>query len=272
MSNIGTQIPRKNPGDPVTAAEWNRLVDQVNQILRVSGDNYIAAQITGGALQVRWTGPPIGPIGVRIPAQLTAAGTNPGQYQWKEMQWDYPTQTWNPLAGGRTHADLGEAYEVNLTASLPTGDSSPIVYLAPSRDLRTDTDGQVWEFTVSSKPASTGLTMFRITGSTQVVVSTVAQKKWIYTAKQLKKNTAGYGGWGDIDGATNQTLYNSIEDQNGATGNFGNGVNSGNLTGTFTIKPIPNGTRVFAQEITLGSGDKEWWIVNYANGVDGGCT
>ena len=108
---------------------------------------------------------------------------------------------------------------------------------------------------------------FRITASSQVG----STKKWTYTGTKVEKTSAGYGGWTDVTGPVTATLYNTLEDQNGASGTYGNGILQSNLTGSFAMKPIPTGTRVFAQQITLTTGDTEWWIVNYANGVDGAC-
>jgi hypothetical protein len=119
--------------------------------------------------------------------------------------------------------------------------------------------------------------------------------RWKYQATEAEKLTAGYGGWTAklaISGgrvATGSTeadppgngiwVYNLIEDQNGATGQYGNGVSSDDLSGTgITVQPIPIGTRVLVTGVvTIPAVDpedddiEEWWV-QYENGVSGPCT
>jgi hypothetical protein len=55
MPNVGIEIPKKVSGQPVTAEEWNRLVEAVNLIRNVRGDEkYIAADAIGGSLVIRY--------------------------------------------------------------------------------------------------------------------------------------------------------------------------------------------------------------------------
>ncbi len=121
----------------------------------------------------------------------------------------------------------------------------------------------------------------RITAATQ----DGSNKRWKYEATEVDKTTAGYGGWTDLSGGRTATgatngiyLYNLIEDQNGATGTYGNGVASTNLTGTFALQKIPTGTRVavlLVKTISTTTGSQttttEEWFTSYVNGIDGEC-
>lgn len=99
-----------------------------------------------------------------------------------------------------------------------------------------------------------------------------ANKRWTYPFTEVEKTGAGYGGWTALDGGRTGTAYNRIEDINGASGLFGNGVDSANLTGTFEIQPCPEDVPV---EITVvhraDDGSDEFWF-SYENGVDGACS
>lgn len=106
----------------------------------------------------------------------------------------------------------------------------------------------------------------RITSNTQ----DGSNKRWSYAITEVCKSSTGYGGWTDVSGGRTGTAYNVIEDQNGATGTWGNGVASTELTGTFDIKPVPNGTRVLIEQVILTNGNAEYWFT-YENGVSGAC-
>lgn len=114
----------------------------------------------------------------------------------------------------------------------------------------------------------------KITGSTQ----DGSNKRWKYDWSEVRKTSAGYGGWtASSDARTGHTTdydyaFNLVEDINGASGAYGNGVNSSNLTGTLDIKPVPNGVILWAWvELPPVAGQKpELWF-SYENGIDGGC-
>lgn len=109
---------------------------------------------------------------------------------------------------------------------------------------------------------------FRIASSTR----DGANYRWTYTAKRTTKATAGYGGWADDTADTaDYTLYNGVDDANGATGTFGNGVSSANLTGSFAPVPLAAGAKVHAMPVKVAStGETEWWIDRVGQ-IDGGC-
>jgi hypothetical protein len=108
----------------------------------------------------------------------------------------------------------------------------------------------------------------RIDGSTQ----DGSNFRWEYDFVEVKKATAGYGGWTDKTNGRTGTAYNLIEDQNGASGLFGNGVDSSNLSGTsMEVQPVPDGTRVEIFMVTCqANGETEYWF-SYENGIDGEC-
>jgi hypothetical protein len=111
---------------------------------------------------------------------------------------------------------------------------------------------------------------FRIASSSQDGTN----KRWTYTCKLQAKTATGYGGWADSsDDTADYTLYNSIENANAATGTYGNGVASSNLTGTFAVKPLGANARVKAWPVTFtvdGTPYTEWWF-SAVNQVDGAC-
>jgi formylglycine-generating enzyme required for sulfatase activity len=217
MPNVGIEIPKKASGQPVTAEEWNRLVEAVNLIRNVRGDEkYIAADAIGGSLVIRYKGPPVGAIGVTIPVQLTAAGSVTGSYQWREMEWGNDEQSWHVKYNGRTHADLGEAREVNNTGGLTTGTSSPTVFITPSPNIRTDMDGEVWEFTVSG---SAGLFPVKVqqTGGSNGTNTTAAT--YTYTVRSIAWNgSTGGSTLGTGVAVTRPRMNGAVTVQSGSTG------------------------------------------------------
>ena len=96
--------------------------------------------------------------------------------------------------------------------------------------------------------------------------------RWTYELTEIAKSIAGYDGWVDVtDGFTATAAYSMAEDQNGASGTMGNGVDTANLTGTYAVQSIPSGTRVLVWSVVLDDGTAEDWIVGMPNGVDGAC-
>jgi hypothetical protein len=106
----------------------------------------------------------------------------------------------------------------------------------------------------------------RITGSSQDGTN----KRWSYDFIEVEQVAAGYGNWSDKSGGITGTMRNLLEDQNAASGIFGNGVDSANLTGSFDVQPIPTGTRVAIVKQVVISGVTQYWC-SVANGIDGGC-
>lgn len=119
-----------------------------------------------------------------------------------------------------------------------------------------------------SPPSPRKIELFaRITGNTQ----DGSNKRWIYDFEQVAKTSAGYGGWEAIDGGLVDVAYNLAEDQNGATGLWGNGVDSSNIAGTnLDIKPIPTGLIVRLFAIVVTDGTTEYWL-DVSNAIDGAC-
>lgn len=117
--------------------------------------------------------------------------------------------------------------------------------------------------------SSTVMFPARVTLASAVVTG---KKQWIYTIVEIQKTgTSDYGNWFDKPGGRTGPAYNFLEDNNAASGTFGNGMSSSNFKGTFTIKPVPVGTRIQIQEINrTDGGSPEYWF-SYENGVDGAC-
>lgn len=104
-------------------------------------------------------------------------------------------------------------------------------------------------------------------------------KRWKYDWAQIENTGAGYGGWtAPSNGLTGSSstwdyAYNSVENANAATGTYGNGVASSNLTGTLDLQPIPNNTPLFARIVIprVASAKPQLWV-SYENGIDGACS
>ena len=114
----------------------------------------------------------------------------------------------------------------------------------------------------------------RVTGSTQDGTN----KRWKYTAVEVELTTVGYDGWTDKSGGATWAggepgayVYNLAEEMNGASGTFGNGVSSTNLSGTFDVQPIPDDMIVTVTRHLTTEGEPVWWT-NVANGIDGACS
>jgi len=91
--------------------------------------------------------------------------------------------------------------------------------------------------------------------------------QWLYDFEVVTKTGAGYGedNWTPT-GWTGQAR-NRIEDMNALGGLWGNGVDAGNMVGTFDIQPAPVGCLIDIRRERNG----EYWF-SYENGVDGDCT
>lgn len=101
-----------------------------------------------------------------------------------------------------------------------------------------------------------------------------SNKRWIYTFAEVEKTSVGYGGWTTKSGGVTGSAYNRVEDMNGASGLYGNGVDSANLTGMMDIQRAPNGVIVRLDIVRGVDGDAapitEYWF-DYENGIDGDC-
>ena len=108
---------------------------------------------------------------------------------------------------------------------------------------------------------------FRITAATQDGTN----YRWVYTMIEIYKSGDGYNQWTDVtDGIETTKGYNGVEDQNGSSGTFGVNIAFTNLDGTFELKPLNAGCRVWARPVINSAGDIEWWFVA-SNQADGGC-
>jgi hypothetical protein len=97
-----------------------------------------------------------------------------------------------------------------------------------------------------------------------------SNKRWTYDFAEVEKTSVGYDGWAEKTGGRSGTAYNRIEEMNGATGLYGNGVDSDNLVTGFDIKEAPGGVLVEMAEVTVAGEEPEYWF-SYENGVDGTC-
>jgi hypothetical protein len=108
---------------------------------------------------------------------------------------------------------------------------------------------------------------FRIASATQDGTN----YRWTFTCKRTRKATPGYGGWSDhATDTADYTVYNGVDNPNGSTGTFGNGIAAANL-GSYAPVPLGAGAIVHAISVTVESnGAREWWIDRVIQ-VDGAC-
>lgn len=95
--------------------------------------------------------------------------------------------------------------------------------------------------------------------------------QWNYSwQQQTLVSPGGYGNWtnGNLTGINNG--YNSIENMNGNSGTFGNGINSANLPSGFSLQPCPVNCLIRMYPVIAGNTSTFWF--SYENGIDGNCT
>lgn len=95
--------------------------------------------------------------------------------------------------------------------------------------------------------------------------------RWAYTFAEVEKTDAAYAGWATKSGGQTGTMYNTLEVGNGATGLLGVGVDTANLSGTYTLKPLPNNRPVWVRIVYRTTGEREYWC-EYSGGIDGACS
>jgi hypothetical protein len=178
-----------------------------------------------------------------------------GLHSWKKI---YPA-----AAESAGWVDADPAVTGTLNAREANGISAPVATRVLLSFVGYDGDGDpLYQFAIASVR---DWFIARISGATQDGTN----KRWVYTFVELEKTSAGYNGWADKTSGRTGNCYNLIEDQNGATGTYGNGVASVNLVGTFTVKPCPTGTRIMLHAVDAG-GTAEYWF-SYENAIDGEC-
>lgn len=131
---------------------------------------------------------------------------------------------------------------------------------------------------LSTTPSTNGF-FARITSYLQEN-QTTDPNRYTYSFEQVEKTDAGYGGWSaKSDGLTgtagdDTAARNFIEDRNvhDAQNSYllGNGVTTGALVGTFSMRPCPTGNIVYMHKIKLTDGTVEYWFA-YENGISGSC-
>lgn len=90
--------------------------------------------------------------------------------------------------------------------------------------------------------------------------------RWTYTASQVSlTGTSPFtGSWVGVTGGFTGTCYN-LNETNNTSSPLGNGVATGDFTGTITPQPVPNGTRVFLQPVN------GVYFFEIPNGLTGSC-
>ncbi len=125
MSIQFNRIERMASPAPLRVGLVNQLIDAANRIRSVAGDGrFIAADIMGESLNIRWVGPPIVypalPWDARISATATQEGAN--------FRWTYPVVEifkdtagyggWSDVTGGRTGTAYAMAEDGNTSSGL----------------------------------------------------------------------------------------------------------------------------------------------------------
>lgn len=194
-----------------------------------------------------------------FPAQITGGDPEAG-YTWKELLFHAATDHFIDLTGGRTDTLTGQyAWEIdskavanpwNVLMNQGIGDSGMPVYWF-------DVGDNTFKAIITGSPTQDG-----------------ANFRWTYPFAQAEKSASGYGSskWTAKMGGITGTMYNDLEAINGATGLFGNGVQFGDLVGTFAPQPIPAGYPfVVRPEMVVGGGGSiEYWFMG-PTGITGAC-
>lgn len=172
-----------------------------------------------------------------------------------------------PVAGVLTDADADKSRRCTDDA-----DASAIIRLSPDGvillAIPDPDDGSVKTRFIEIASGDTGGCFWaRITGDTQ----DGSNKRWTYTFEEVEKTVASFGGWTTKTDGRSGDAFNTIEDLNGASGLYGNGVNSANLAGTgLDIQPITTGDVVWLRPVRVIGGGVEYHF-EADNGVDGPC-
>lgn len=117
--------------------------------------------------------------------------------------------------------------------------------------------------------------MIEITGATATGVNDTSGNavQWTYSAEEIEKASAGYGGWQTKSGGWSGTAYNAAEDEN-ASGSRqkSTGVDHGgtDYPTTWQMQPIQTGAKIEARLVKVGSEYEAWF--GLANGEDGTCS
>lgn len=134
--------------------------------------------------------------------------------------------------------------------------------VAPPLELKDEPGG--WLLSARITPGRVSFDA-RITSSAQDGTN----KRWLYDVTEVEPDGDNWT-WNDKSGGRVVTARNRFEVPNGASGLYGNGVSSVNLTGTFDIQPIPNGVIVDVEVRTAADSTTVYWF-EAMNGIDGTC-
>lgn len=242
----------------------NRLVNDINAIKSAMRE----AGTVGAIDRVR-----VGvPIWIMITGATLDGDNNRWKYSWTQIAKFGPGySSWQEVDDGWTGTDtLNTGYNVaESNNGAPDTDAIRVPnnkhVLAVAIET-VDGDTPVIEFWFHYAPPKRVHTNITITGSTQDGTN----KRWTYTAVEVEKTAAGFGGWTAKVGGWGGNAYNRIEEMNGASGLYGNGVNSANLTGTLDIQPAPDNLVIDADLIVIDDETTEAQF-SYENGIDGEC-
>jgi hypothetical protein len=284
---IENEPPQFFAGEPIRADDLNKLGDGYAYLQRYFGDRLVEVGGQPGRL------PEIVEV---FPALVKKAS----DYSTTKAPLTEPTDARYYLARGIPKLSLAAGALFDVQADDFTGGPSPTYVVATNLAesfAYTTTSGGV------TTTHATGSHLLKRDGTVRVVVTAITYRhdplkkqyvfradpgpifarvtsssqdgtnmRWSYAVTQVDKSGAAYGNWTDRSGGLTGTAYNLIEDQNAATGTFGNGVASTNLTGTLAVQAVPTGTRIEIKPVfRTDNGAVEYWF-NYANGIDGACS
>lgn len=256
-------------GDPITAAKLQQMADAIRELqLRLGDEGYVVRNAMRRA-----------PVPHRVGKIVAAGPSSEADFTdnryWVQLTCPASADGDPASSGGMVYPDdtstisivcAANVSEESALSHLLATDGTIYVELAWHADYEGST---VWTFSSGASPEFD----VRVTSSTQ----DGDNKRWSYSFVEIYKSATGYNGWSDKTGGRTGSFRNLTEDQNGATGTWGNGIVSTDLPAspaTMTIKPIPNGTRirVWTEFIVAGSTvTVEYWT-QYENGVTGSCS
>lgn len=220
-------------GDALTA-DW---VKNVNRILR----GMTNSNSTGGGYISRDLGALSGQVLFReqeLPVRLNERGSDPGYFQYIEVEWDTTNKVWVDKTGGFTHVNFGEAHEVTSREVIKLDE---VVLLRPSRWI-IDADGFVpLEFSAPIRWIWAELTGKTLIGG--------ASNRWLYDWKEQVRTATGFADppWTALTNIiAGGEAINGIEANNDGVGVEGHGVDiDGNAYPTgFSVQDASRGVPV----------------------------
>lgn len=277
--------PQKlKPGDKITAANWNALVNALEAATKVSSGTGVNVRRTSQGLNISLANGEESWFG-----QIVLKGPEDEDPYADARYWVQRCEISNDeedpkdgVAEITTIGDEGTVDESQPRAKIVTATNlaemdsgghilalGQLVYVTKYRD-----HGSPPQERYIFNCGQAGMYM-RITSA---AAATGATNRWGYSWVQSRYVRNGLfedvpSGFTSSDPKYGGLAYNVLEANNTASGLQGNGVNISALPNTFNLQPIPNNAVVYAIRVATCDDPtvKQWVIVQYVNAVTGAC-